>query len=642
MTIIHKDLATQVRLIVRKFISERRAASAVLLALMIVPLVLAAGAAVDFARLSASRAQLQAAVDSAAIAGVGAYANDQSGTNAINVAKSAFNASFAGMTNAISLNTSTSPSATAGCTSTTASLCGSGYTTMSPSACSAGTYCVTVTATATQKNALFYALFSENMSVTGTAQYTAPASSSPGALVSYNNLAMSYMSNNGGQFNNPFYSGIGAGTLDTVSNPKGYDPVVYFLDGINSQLPPATITYASVKPPSNTPNCGGSSPTPTVVDTDLYSVPGGTYCGGLTLGNPPTPTSDYLAGSDASPLNIINGNLTLAPDTVVCPDILNNYSYSGAGVTITDPCENAGDNPLNGNYTPIYLGQTANNGSGALVLSYHFNITPSTANSGLLTFVSTDQGIESSTSSGFQAWYPAPICPGATSTCTTGSIQATAPTYNGAGTINYQITTISTQTIQNGQPVAWTQQNITAVKFTKTNGSVSQDTQIAQLGGTYNSSGVPVVKDSATKTDTTVYSPSSYAVGNATGDAYAQLNAACTAAATAGKIGGTGTIGNTIGTAPSPPTVAPISISGLTDLFALTTAMPPSTTPPVAYNFTDPNYGYSEITSFFRGADILTQTVYFCGNGTPLSVTAGNATGLTVTTSSNGGAVLTN
>jgi hypothetical protein len=641
MTVINKDLIKKVHFLFRKFINEHGAATAVVMALMLVPMVLAAGAAVDFARLSASRAQLQGAVDGAAISGVGAYANDQSGTNAINVATSAFNASFAGMANAIALNTSTSPGVTAGCTSTTTSLCGTGYTTMSTSACTAGTYCVTVSATATQKNALFYRLFSEKISVTGTAQYTVPSSSPPGQLVSYNNLTMSYISTPNGttQFNNPLYSGIGPGTLDPVSNAIGYDPVVYFLDGINSVLPPATLTYASVQPPSTTPACVGSSPTITQVATGLYSAPGGTYCGGLTLGNPPTPNSYYIAGSDASPLSIVNGNLTLAPDTVVCPEIMNNSSYTGAGVTITDPCQTAGDNPANGNYTPIYLGQTTNNGSGALVLSYHFDITPSTGNSGLLTFISNDQGIENSP--GFQAWYPAPICPGATSTCTTGSIQATAPVYTGSGTIHYQVTTISTQTIQNGEPVAWTQQNITAVQFNSTQGT-TQDTQTAQLGGTYNSSGVPVVHDSATKTSTTAYSPSSYAIGNSTGDAYAQLNAQCTTAATAGKIGGTGAIGNTVGTTPNPPSVLPIAVNGLTDLFALTTAMPPNATPPVAYNFTAPNYGYSEVTSFFRGADLLTQTVYFCGDGNPLSVTAGNATGVAVSSGSNGGAVLTN
>jgi Flp pilus assembly protein TadG len=630
----------KVQSLFRKFLAERRAATAVVLALTIVPLIIAAGAAVDFARLSSSRAQLQAAVDGAAIAGVGAYANDESGTNAITVAKAAFNASFASMANAIALNTATSPGVTAGCTSTTAALCGTGYTTMSSTACSAGTYCVTVAATATQRNSLFYRLFSENISVKGTAQYTVPSGSPPGQTISYNNLDESYMSNGGNQFNNPFYSGVGAGTLDTVSNAAGYDPVVFFLDGINTQLPPSTISYASVKPPGGLPQCGGAPPTITTVAIEFYSVPGGTYCGGLTLGNPPTQSSYYIAGSEAFPLNIVNGNMTVAPATFICPEIMNNYSYSGAGVNIVDSCESAGDNPSAGNYTPIYLSQTTT-GSGALVLSYHFNVTPSVDNSGLLTFVSNDSGIESSASSGFQAWYPAPICPGAVSTCTTGSIQATAPVYSGTGTIYYEATTISTITIQDGEPYAWTQQNITAVKFDSTQG-VQEDTQIAQLGGTYNTSGAPVVKDSATNTSTTTFTPSSYATGNATGDAYAQLNATCTAANTAGKIGGTGAIGDTVGQAPSTPTVAPISVGGATDLFALTTAMPPSATPPVAYNFTDPNYGYSEITSFFRGTDLLTQTVYFCGNGNQLTVTAGNASGLTVGSGSSGGSVLTN
>ncbi len=72
--------------------------------LSMIPLFIASGLAVDFSRISSARAQLQAAVDSAALAGVGAYQNSTSGTNASAIATAVFTSSTANLTSYVALS----------------------------------------------------------------------------------------------------------------------------------------------------------------------------------------------------------------------------------------------------------------------------------------------------------------------------------------------------------------------------------------------------------------------------------------------------------------------------------------------------------------------------------------------------------
>ena len=74
-----------------KFRRHRRAATAVALAIMALPMFICAGAAVDFSRILSARTLLQAAVDSAAVAGAGAYQTSQSYTTAQTVGTAAYN-----------------------------------------------------------------------------------------------------------------------------------------------------------------------------------------------------------------------------------------------------------------------------------------------------------------------------------------------------------------------------------------------------------------------------------------------------------------------------------------------------------------------------------------------------------------------
>jgi len=614
------------------------------MAIMIVPMILAAGAAYDLARAAAARAQLQAAVDGAALAGVGAYATEASGTSAAAVATSAFNDALksGGVTalDSVSLQT---PSV--GCTSSSASICGPGAT-QSATACTSGTYCVKVTATAAQPNTMFFALAAEPITVTGTAQATV-TTSTPGTPLIYHvppyvgcqdGCAPGNGPGGGGGIVIGHGAGVGTATPPSFNNPVGFDQAVFFIDGINSALPPASITYAKEQP-TGSPNCATQTPTITGTTDQLYTVPGGTYCGGVTLGNPPTEQWNNLTGWTGSPMKIINGNLTVDPQTIVCPEILKNFPYTGTAANIADPCQTHGVNPTTGAYTPIYLGQTQIGSGGGLLRDYDIDITPSSDNSGLVTIVDDESATLQTTNSHFTDSLGAAVCPGGAVSCAS-PVSAPTVTYNGAGTLTFHSTYIYSETYSQGVPVAWTEQKVMASSFAPSLGFTQTNTQIAQAGGDY-TNGTAQTKVAAVHTGGG-YAPSSYAVNTGSGDAYTQLDAACSAAG--GSIGGTGAIGDQVGAAPNKPAVAPIAVPNATNLFALATDMPPSASPPAAYDFTDPNEGVSFITANERGAVLLTHTAYFCGNGTPLSVnSSGGTSGVVVSsTTANDGAILTN
>lgn len=100
------------KFILRRFARADRGNVAIIFAVSIVPLLAAAGAAIDLMRMSAAQTQLQAALDAGSLAG--AMATKFSSTQRINIATAAFNddlknSDFAGMTitPAFTINTST-------------------------------------------------------------------------------------------------------------------------------------------------------------------------------------------------------------------------------------------------------------------------------------------------------------------------------------------------------------------------------------------------------------------------------------------------------------------------------------------------------------------------------------------------------
>ena len=84
------------RYFARFFRNDRRAAIAITMAVLTVPLLVISSAAVDMSRIMTARAILQAAADSAASAGAGAWSTSSSATNANTVATQAFN-SYSGI-----------------------------------------------------------------------------------------------------------------------------------------------------------------------------------------------------------------------------------------------------------------------------------------------------------------------------------------------------------------------------------------------------------------------------------------------------------------------------------------------------------------------------------------------------------------
>lgn len=633
-----------------RLLKERRAATALMWALMLPTMILAVGAGVDFARISASRAQLQAAADQAALAGVGAYANEINASNGNGVATAAFNAAYAGISGAVSLQNG--PNISIGCTGSDATVCGSsGSFTESKTACSTGTYCVTVSATARQTNSIFHMhLPFEDISVSATAQLVSGnAGSTPGQSSNFADFAQSYYSGGygGSEMLGSHTSGIGAGSAYSGGSSSGN---AYFLDSINNTAP-TSLSYNAL-PGQNNYGCSSSGNFSADMK-GVYNVPANSsYCGSITFGTGQTEQLYNINGTANSGSWIaVNNNLTISPRTVVCPENLGYSNYTGAHVSISTTC--ATGSYANANYTPIYLG-------GSLILNYSVNVTPSTANNGMITFVNDEYDNVQMLDSNANTQEYAVVCPGGATSCS-NPYAGKALYFSGPGTLISHDTYVTTITVQNGYNVAWTEQETFAVKFTPTcsgygwrqqcgssntnysnNDQAYEATEIATVGGGYTSSHNATTTVKSIPSPTSSYSPSvltrdpnsdTTGIGS-TNDAYGQLDKACAAAAKTNSIGGNQSVGGTI---------APLkNITGLTDIFAMTTDAPPSSSPPIAYNFTAPNYGYSYVNPDEQGSALETETAYFCGNGSDLSVSNGSASGLSVTPTSSTGAVLTN
>ncbi len=229
---------------IAKFLSHRRAATALIVAMMSIPLIIACGAAVDFSRLASARAQLQFAADSAALAGAGAFQTNQDGTAAYNVAKTAFNTSAANLgfyaTVTSTAGTSCNPSGAAGITCGTKSAA-SGVTSLCPAAT---VYCVEVTAQAKLLNTLLaFAIPSEALRVTSVAQSTGATSVGTG---NFSHVGVGYGSDLSAIYTyavptdstgNPQYGNVPAPNADCSNSSYGpiqYVPSVAAANGVNS------------------------------------------------------------------------------------------------------------------------------------------------------------------------------------------------------------------------------------------------------------------------------------------------------------------------------------------------------------------------------------------------------------------------
>ena len=159
-----------------RFRRSRRGATAVALAIMFVPMVIAASAAVDISRAVSAHTQLQAAADAAAIAGAGAWQTSESSTVAQNTTTVAFTGTGQKLSNFISGGT---PTVELTCTGSTTQCGGTAAYATSTSTynCPATSeYCVVVTSSGTMHNSLFAWLIpSTLLNVTSIASASFPA-----------------------------------------------------------------------------------------------------------------------------------------------------------------------------------------------------------------------------------------------------------------------------------------------------------------------------------------------------------------------------------------------------------------------------------------------------------------------------------
>ncbi len=165
--------------LVKRIFRDRRSATAIALAIMFVPMMMSAGASVDFARIASARALLQASVDAAAVAGAGAWQTSESYSYASSVANAAFKGTSSQLSNFVTTST---PTTGLTCTGS-ATQCGgnSGSSTyvsnVSTYGCpSAAEYCVVVKASGTLSNSLLgFLIPSEVLTATSIATTAFPA-----------------------------------------------------------------------------------------------------------------------------------------------------------------------------------------------------------------------------------------------------------------------------------------------------------------------------------------------------------------------------------------------------------------------------------------------------------------------------------
>lgn len=133
---------------VRAFLHARRGATAVFFAIMLVPVLLASGVAVDFGRLEILKASLQSVADGAALAGASALSLSNGSSTAITVANDYYVKGAAALS--------------------------SDGTMSAPTVTEPSTIAVTVTGTATLTNTLM-SIFTKSMTVTVSASAEGPA-----------------------------------------------------------------------------------------------------------------------------------------------------------------------------------------------------------------------------------------------------------------------------------------------------------------------------------------------------------------------------------------------------------------------------------------------------------------------------------
>lgn len=165
-----------------RFTQDRRAVTAMVMAILAVPMMIAGVTAIDISRVDTVRAALQQAADSAALAGTGAWQTSKDADKAQSAAQAAFDGSASLLPNIVTVST---PTITYTCTGSTSKCDYDGasspsyatsYSTYScPTPGSNGEYCVIVTATVTMND-----LFGKYLAATDALTVTAGSAATIG------------------------------------------------------------------------------------------------------------------------------------------------------------------------------------------------------------------------------------------------------------------------------------------------------------------------------------------------------------------------------------------------------------------------------------------------------------------------------
>jgi Flp pilus assembly protein TadG len=339
----------------RKFFHDKKAATAVAMAILFVPLLIAASAAVDFSRIASARTLLQSSVDSAAVAGAGAYQTSQLYTAAQDVAQSTYSGTGLQLPKFVS---STTPTIAAYCsTQGTPAQCGTGASasgTLSgkcPSGWDANKeYCVVVTASVTMTNSLFAWLIpSEVLSATAVATTAFPPDSINQGNFTHTSVGYGSDSSsiyayavppdgNGGWAYGTLpkpNSDCAASSNGTISNENptgalnGATSCNYLLIGSNSSSSSTgSLIFAANDPVAFTfVNFTGGTITSGTSDLDTTSYNSSTGASTINSGNGVTGFENelYVNGSAVS---------TSAVSSQTCTTTANDGSYCSTGYTV--------------------------------------------------------------------------------------------------------------------------------------------------------------------------------------------------------------------------------------------------------------------------------------------------------------------
>jgi len=337
-----------------RFGSDRRGAVSVMFTLMLVPMIICVGAAVDYGRMVQYKADLQNAVDEAALAGAAAFLDSSEATNAQDTATNYFYSQFAGLPVGTLTSLTVTPNANG---------------TINPALGTASALTVTVTANATIPRTFLTILGVQPLGITATG--------TAGDPVLTPNLSFTNVSSRACDGNSAFLYQV-----PKKANGGGYDytSVPAFTTGASGNYYEIGTSFAGSSSPYATLPAGQSLPTITanqplgfmmqnitngntgnpscgapVMGANSYGAPDGAvqefYSSLLPLGESPSEDSNYtytaVVTTSGRSGTISSVTVTLPPSTIY-PD----------GTTITEPLA---PNPYNNLWT--YLGGASNGGA---------------------------------------------------------------------------------------------------------------------------------------------------------------------------------------------------------------------------------------------------------------------------------------